>query len=712
MKIDLHCHTLNCKSGDGSKREPTVDLFREKVELAEVKILAITNHNYFDLEQYKLLKNAVSDICDVWPGIELDVKESSQNIGHVLVIVNPSKLDEFYSIVMENINKSNPEKFIITVSKMCELFNSLEVIYIPHYFKEHQLGESDLQILEDKVYSIKRILCEPSDVKSLGVLNANGFRSIVGSDVKDWNVYEKCSFAELKYEINGYENFLKLLDKDTTFINDLITQDYYETITVYGKASKNQYPYEIKIYNDVNIIFGDKGSGKTEILDSLYSYFKTNKGINPVRFNGGDKSSWFDNLIKESKEYTYDDLGVENIDCVFSHINDYVDALPVKIGQYIRYFHNISNNKKRKKLRILNQQKLFTYELEIYQKYYEDYKKIAGFINDLIEFEVYKMNVLKYEDIIDELISLKNDAFDLCLSEWMNQKATYLTDNIIEKLITFVSESDGTPEEPKETGFYRFCKNRLKLKKDIHDLLNTLNSDTITLDEEYIGRIGSKGKGYVINRLGIVNLDNIDTINSKKMFSNKTPLKNLLKSINKLELSLFTEEMNENLNAVNEIMSSYQIGSINNFLYNNKTFELNNEVYKPSKGEMAILSLQYELLNKDTENVFLIDELEVNLGSTYIEDTIVPLIKSLAKSKKIIVIATHDANIATRTFPVNSILKIVNNDCYETYQGSMFTNQLVNIDNNKKILYWNEESEKYLEGGKPAFIERGNLYGK
>ena len=152
------------------------------------------------------------------------------------------------------------------------------------------------------------------------------------------------------------------------------------------------------------------------------------------------------------------------------------------------------------------------------------------------------------------------------------------------------------------------------------------------------------------------------------------------------------------------------ISSIDYFIYAKKEFRLDNENYVPSKGEMAILSLQYDLLNQDDKDIFLIDEPEVNLGSTYIESTIVPMIKNLAKSKKIIVIATHDANIATRTYPVTSILKKSSNNIYDTFQGSMFTNELINI-NDKSILKWDEESENYFEGGSIAFKERGTLYG-
>ena len=51
MKVDLHCHTKKVKSGDAHTRNVTKELFKEKVDQANVKIIAITNHNQFDHDQ-------------------------------------------------------------------------------------------------------------------------------------------------------------------------------------------------------------------------------------------------------------------------------------------------------------------------------------------------------------------------------------------------------------------------------------------------------------------------------------------------------------------------------------------------------------------------------------------------------------------------------------------------------------------------------------
>ena len=57
MRIDLHCHTKKVKTGDAYTRNVTKDKFFQKVIEAEVKIIAITNHNQFDYMQYKEFKD-------------------------------------------------------------------------------------------------------------------------------------------------------------------------------------------------------------------------------------------------------------------------------------------------------------------------------------------------------------------------------------------------------------------------------------------------------------------------------------------------------------------------------------------------------------------------------------------------------------------------------------------------------------------------------
>jgi len=120
--------------------------------------------------------------------------------------------------------------------------------------------------------------------------------------------------------------------------------------------------------------------------------------------------------------------------------------------------------------------------------------------------------------------------------------------------------------------------------------------------------------------------------------------------------------------------------------------------------------LLHNELMKDKE-IYLIDEPEKSLGNDYISEVIVPLIKERVRSGRRFIIATHDANIAVRTLPYNSIYREHDSDGYHTYAGNPFSNNLICKSSNKVALDWKLISMKTLEGGKSAFGERGKIYG-
>lgn len=261
---------------------------------------------------------------------------------------------------------------------------------------------------------------------------------------------------------------------------------------------------------------------------------------------------------------------------------------------------------------------------------------------------------------------------------------------------------------PTETGLFNFIKKRVELKNNIQSIINILN-ETSNSTSEYIGKLGLKGNVYLTTKYKFINLSNKKDIDHTTLISNKGELANVITNMEKITKDISSPKLVEYTKAIAQDCNNKDIENLNDFMSIERFFEISGKPYKPSKGELAILSLQHDLISKKEYEIFLIDEPEANLGSTYINDEIVPLLKDLAHAKKKIVIATHDANIAIRTRPSSSILKIVDNENYKTYIGNMFTDILCSIDSSEK-LSWKDESIKYLEGGKVAFDERGDLY--
>lgn len=152
MRIDLHCHTKKVKTGDAYTRNVTKDKFFQKVIEAEVKIIAITNHNQFDYMQYKEFKDVTEGYCDIWPGVELDIigkadQKGNCKRGHLIVIANPKNVELFNTQVQELVNDGDVNTFQIGVKKVYETLGKCDCIYIPHFHKEPKLSDEDIQEL-------------------------------------------------------------------------------------------------------------------------------------------------------------------------------------------------------------------------------------------------------------------------------------------------------------------------------------------------------------------------------------------------------------------------------------------------------------------------------------------------------------------------------------------------------------------------------------
>ena len=157
MKIDFHCHTLKTKNDESETRNVTLDLFKEKILLSEVKIIAITNHNLFDKEQYILFKENVKDTCQVWPGIELDVIGSSGKKGHLILISNPEDVELFSQKMNELLSDSTPNDFEIKVNELYEKVKDLNLVYVVHCFKKKELSLDDIEAFENIMINKKRL---------------------------------------------------------------------------------------------------------------------------------------------------------------------------------------------------------------------------------------------------------------------------------------------------------------------------------------------------------------------------------------------------------------------------------------------------------------------------------------------------------------------------------------------------------------------------
>lgn len=705
MRIDLHCHTKKVKTGDAYTRNVTKDKFFQKVIEAEVKIIAITNHNQFDYMQYKEFKDVTEGYCDIWPGVELDIigkadQKGNCKRGHLIVIANPKNVELFNTQVQELVNDGDVNTFQIGVKKVYETLGKCDCIYIPHFHKEPKLSDEDIQELGELLPDSSRLFKETSDYRSLGVFSNFDYSVIIGSDVQDWNKYETSKFADIRLPVQTFEQFCLLAKKDVQIIDTLLNQKRKKEIPVSPYKKVN---FKLPFYEDINIIFGQKGTGKTEILESLKKYYIEN-GIAMESYKGNEKDSDFSKMLKVNDIIaTPDKLQLDSMRQQFIDVYNWKEELPTSFEKYISWMETKDNNKNKGRMKIT--ECVHIEEGVRDRKLESDYKYLKEFTESTFE----KIDIEKYLDeqerttlmlLLGKLCENINDAK---MQKWNSDKSIKLTNWSIDKIKAIADKCSDTISKPSSVGFYDFAMGRFKLFENVEEICSTFSVED-KVEKEYLGNLEEKGDIYIQTRYRMLTKES----RTDEFKQGITVLRNCKLVIDGIKKAVLAENISEEVSKFQEFYDD-GIKDIGAFIGVSKETALENgEIYRPSNGERGILLMQ-KLLDSESD-VYILDEPELGMGNSYITSNILPKLTDLAKRRKTVIIATHNANIAVGTLPYISILRTHENGVYKTYIGNPFYDELRNIDDETDTKNWTQESMHTLEGGKTAFYDRKDIY--
>ena len=710
MKIDVHVHTKRIKKGDAQTREIDARRFHKIISSTDVKIVAITNHNHFDLTQYNDFAEIVGDDFQIWPGVELDIVEDGRR-SHLLVIVSPIHAQPIERIMNSLSKETTPNNFCISIDDVVSNFDSLNPLYIAHYKKKPNLIDKDIEKLISKTAHKSRVLKEATNSISAGIFLSHGHSSIYGSDIQDWDKYQALSkdLPDLRLPVESFEQFCMLLNKDRKAINSLLDKKAPEKITI--KPFEDGKSLEIRVYNDINIFFGSKGTGKSKILEAIARYY-ANKGITAHKFESGS-STLEDIYDLNCKKISIDllDYGIEYCKKEIDFIKKAQEKEVTSLSRYRQFYSEKIKNANARKIKVkdFSTEDIQVHEREfssvnaVHKKFkdFKDYLETDNSVNKFIENSKLKKLSENFTSILKDLESKRLGAF-------VEFKVAYLFNSLVEKVKLEVTKKTGTPGKPSTTGFRKYASNRIEIEIAVKTILENIRKK-IEIPSEYIGNLDEKGDLYCKTEIQIHDGNIRDSKLQPVASVKKTPQREFSKVIKLINDNLYSPLLFEQITDLNSIEGVESIPTILELLLISKYFTLNKEPYEPSTGESSMLLLHKEL--KKDKDVYILDEPEKSLGNEYINNVIVPLIKEKAKIGKKIFIATHDANIAVRTLPYNSVYRKHGINGYETFVGNPFSNNLVNIKDEKDKIDWKVISMRTLEGGKIAFGERGQIYG-
>jgi len=711
MKIDIHTHTRKVKSGDADTRNVEAKDFIEIVKNTNVNILAITNHNHFDKTQYEEFRDGVIECCQIWPGIELDILENGKR-AHMIVICNPKKYVEFSEAVDRILGTKNPDTFTTTIRETVDEFDNLDCVYIAHYLvKKPNLEDEALNLLTGLVTNPKRVLKEATNAISAGIYISHGHNSIYGSDIRDWKDYEEIAktLPELRLPVESYEQFCLLLEKDEATINTILDKKVKENIEIspFGVAEI----IRLDIYNDINILFGSKGTGKTEILEALSKYFN-DKGHKTSVYKSNDNhlNEAFD-LKGNHFDCQVTDFGIDECEDEIQFLKDVSEEEITSLSKYSSHFAYEETNKISQELAIKNivleDSTHSERGLNEVSEFLNSFEEISLLVEENLELEkhVDKALIQELVEVIKKIVEQLKVGTE---SKFFENKSIVLLNKLVYIINIEIAKKTGQPPKPIKTGFADYAKNRIKIEVSSKKILDCTRSQ-INPILVYAGSLGAKGELYCNTNLILQNGTITDGGYTPVKNVRKTPQKQFVNAIVSISKHIYATDLFARISELNGLDTIENITSVSDLLLKYRHFTINGTHYSPSNGESSMVLLHKELL--EDKDIYLIDEPEKSLGNDYINDVIVPLLKERALLGKKVIIATHDANIAVRTLPYNSIYRLHEKGLYYTLTGNPFLNALRCINSSRSEMDWKEISMKTLEGGKDAFGERGKIYG-
>ena len=713
MKIDIHTHTKKCKSGDAPTREISPTDFCETMLSTEVRIIAITNHNVFDLDQFEKIQTRLGKDAQVWPGIELDVLDLNLR-GHLLVIVSPKSARKFSAAVEKLTKDSSPDSFTATIEDVLKTFDAFNPLYVAHYKqKKPSLSDEVLEMLETKTKNPGCVIKEVTNSISAGIYISHGHSSIYGSDIHDWEKYEELSrdLPDLRLPVDSFEHFCLLLKKDPAAINTVLNRKTHEDLVLCpfddGSILK------VKAFNDINVIFGPKGTGKSCILKAIAKHY-SEKGIDARVYESA--SDRLDEIFDTKGKSLTINLGAHDINYCTDEIKALRGASEVAVtslGKYVNYFKVTNTNKNANKILLKD---IDPEEESSPKREFDEFNKAARTTAEFLEFLAKNPSVKKEldDEELKEVARILSELLErLRTREWTNfsgWKEIFLLNSAIEAFRIEVERKTGKPAKPTTTGFRGYAMNRIQIEINATEIVKSVDTE-IPMQTELVGSLDSnKGGLQFQTEFKLQNGDIADGALSSLSGVKKGPQKKFVNYVRKVLKHAYADDLFQHISDLNEIEDVEGIKTVHELLLFKRYFALDGQPYSPSSGESSMVMLQKEL-GEDKE-VYILDEPERSLGNEYINDVIVPLIKERARAGKKVFISTHDANIAVRTLPYSSVYRCHGRAGYSTYIGNPFTNNLVNLNDGADQLDWKNVSMRTLEGGEEAFGERGKIYGK
>lgn len=629
-KVDLHVHTIATKSD--AHFDFSFEQMKEYVESEQIDCIAITNHNLFDLSQYKMISAGLN--IRVLPGIEIDLEG-----GHILVIADPDNVEDFATRCQNITSLVTYPQPNVKLDEFKTIFPNLDsYILIPHYDKSPKINKYVLEQLSDHI-SAGEVQAHKKFIQTYK--NENSLVPVLFSDVR--------MKVDLKI-IQSRQTYLDIGDCSFRSIKLGLTKKDYVSLT---KEEGNKFieipNSEIKMSTGLNVILGKRSSGKSHTLNTInessneddVKYIKQFELLESD--DEADRKEFDAHVSKNKSDVTEKYLSpfklvVDDILTVDSRSDE---------GDTERYLSSLidnANNQVRNDA--FSKAALFSSPLFAI--------KDNQVLKELISATEKLLDNLEYKELInshlsqDSLIKLHAELVYKFRKEQKQIKINNFANEIVNKVKQDLNrKSSQTPIA--EIDFRRLALNRVKVRK-FNDVVNSIKASK-QIDEKTL-------YGYKV-------------VAERGEFSNATELGQVLRRKMSLKHAFSFYQT-----PINYIEKLQEAGIEDTEIYKHFSkisYRILNKFGVPvSGGERSEYRLLKKLHDAKDFDILLIDEPESSFDNVFLFDSVNSIIKDLSKQMPVVVV-THNSTVGSSIDPEYLIYTsktiLDGKPIYEVYSG-------------------------------------------
>lgn len=675
-KCDLHIHTTSTVSD--STFTFSLEVLKDYVLRMGIDVIAITNHNVFNMADYIAIRGALEPIV-VLPGIEVDLEG-----GHILVISNSDDA-ELYDFtgkcsMVSSINDTSTST--MSLADFRNIFTDLnKYLLIPHYDKTPSLPKPAIEAMKDyilagEVTSVKKFIYMQKSVNErLTPVLFSDSRFKEGMTVSQYPTRQ--TFLDINdVTVNAIKTCLR--DKSNATLTE---QDGNKLFTIFSNGQR--------LSTGLNIMYGRRSTGKTWTLDHIAEIF-------------GDGAKYIRQFELQNYGRPYSSEQFENEQKV---------RLESEVSAFLRPFKNVVDD-----IILLPDARTDDSEVENYlsvlikrsnqenvndvysnSKLYDEIDYPVGTtskLRSLIDAVILLIENAQYRDIIDahlEIGSLKallKDLIDKLRSKEAFIRNKSLTNGILHDVKNGLQIQAALPVVP-DIDLYGMAIRSIKRKK-FHRIVNDLKREKIIYSESML---------------------HFKVSVHTKTFTNATEVKEGL-SISASLVPSF-RKYNEPLDYLRSLIDlGIDSSKLHRMFVGVKYAIINEGGHNVSGGEKSEFTFLQKIKDARTKDILLIDEPESSFDNVFLKRDINRFIKEMANEMPVVV-STHNNTIGGSIKPdyilyTNKEHEDDGTEKFVLYSGHPTDKKLRSVEGKEIDNY--QITISSLEAGEDAYNERNSIY--